>query len=259
MMALYLLVGELRRRRRRRARWTEWKPEEIDGPPRLLRAPCTASSSSSGELVAVRGARRVRTSPRSSPRMGRDRRHRRPLPGVQGVGRRLPDLRRRLGGSGARDRREALGRSRAGWLAGPATDPGAAGDGGRAHRTPPRWTTTSDGGRRARTSRPQSRTCCASRRRRSSARSRAHGRLRRRRGRRAGGADRGGGALAERRHPGEPARVAARRPPSGGWSTRGAASGPRRHARSRPRGRRRPRRQRGRHAGPCSSCAATRR
>ena len=69
--------------------------------------------------------------------------HRRPVPGVQGVGRRLPDRRRGVGGARDRDRRAGLGRPRAGRRADPAADPRAAGHGGRGRRTPPRWRRTS--------------------------------------------------------------------------------------------------------------------
>ena len=110
--------------------------------------------------------------------------------------------------------------------AGPAADPRAAGDGGRAQGRRRDGELPPDGGRRAlnvprRSRGPAARAGAAGPRH---ARPPAR-RLRRRRGRGAGGADRGGRALAEGRHPGKPARLAAPDSANGGWSTRGEASG----------------------------------
>ena len=149
----------------------EWKPEEV-----------RRTSTTTGRSPRARRQRRagrVRGPRRARPRQGRDvrrrdraGRHRRPVPGVQGVARRLPDRRRRLRGAGDRDRGEDLGgagrrtasrsssrsRSARSWTSAPA-------DGGRDGRVPrdaPRVSRLSDPDR-------PSRTCCASWRRRSSA------------------------------------------------------------------------------------------
>ena len=100
-----------------------------------------------------------------------DGRHRRPVPGVQGVAGRLPDRRRRVGGAGDRDRGAALGRARAGRRA--TQQPiqvRQVMDGSPADAT--RWTSSSSTwAADAEPRRPASRTCCATLRRRSSARS----------------------------------------------------------------------------------------
>src|SRR6478752_1364093 len=57
--------------------------------------------------------------------------HRRPVPGVQGVGRRLPGGRRRDRGARPGDRRAGVSRARSGWGSAAAAHPRAAGDGRR--------------------------------------------------------------------------------------------------------------------------------
>ena len=91
----------------------EWKPEEITAHLDYYRA-LHRELVDSGELVesevlAGPDLAKIVTSDGAD----RARRHRRPVPGVQGVARRLPDRRRRVGGARDRDRRRDLGRARA--------------------------------------------------------------------------------------------------------------------------------------------------
>ena len=76
------------------------------GAPRLLPGP-RAGAREQRRAGPVGGPRRARPGKdRDLGRRHRAGRHRRPVPGVQGVDRRLPDRRRRLRGSGDRDRGE---------------------------------------------------------------------------------------------------------------------------------------------------------
>ena len=143
----------------------EWKPEEVTAHLDYYRA------AAPGARRQRRAGRRPRSSSaptwrRSSRFDGADRarRHRRAVPGVQGVGGRLPDRRRRVRGARDRDRRAALGRARAGRRRDAAADPRAADDGRRRRPTPPRWRRSCEqaGGEQLNVSDRASRTCCAS-------------------------------------------------------------------------------------------------
>ena len=90
----------------------EWKPEEIEAHLDYYRA-LNRELEESGELIQTEilagpDLGKIVTSD-GDRRAGRDRR---PVPGIQGVDRRLPDLRCRIGGSRGRDRGEALGGAR---------------------------------------------------------------------------------------------------------------------------------------------------
>ena len=234
------------------------------GPSRLLRG---ARARARGERRARRVGGPRRAGPRQDRDLGRPRRagrHRRPVPGIQGVGRRLPDRRRR-------DPRRGRSRSPAKISAvpGPGGRATAAADhrppdhGGRRRGPPRRWRATSR--RRAEPFAeppfpgrgPASHSCAAGPRR-------AHptlGRFRRRGRRRPGGAHRRRRPLAARRDPAEPARVAADdgRPTSDRSATKRAGTdepGVRGRPCSSPRRRPRPTRTT---PWRCSSCASTRR
>src|SRR5262245_29637932 len=99
------------------------------GTPRLLRGD-PPRAGGQWRARAIRGPRRTRPGQGRHVRWtGRTRRHRRPVPGVQGVAGGLPGRRCRLGGACARDRRASLGRAGTGRHRAPAADPGPAGDG----------------------------------------------------------------------------------------------------------------------------------
>src|SRR6476659_6391901 len=110
---------------------------------------------------AARGARRERRARRlrgahaAGAREDRDvrrleaRHHRRAVPGVQGMGRGLPDRRRGHGGARARDRRADLCRAGAGRRCAAAADPGPPGDGERTVRRRRDGDVAATGGRRA--------------------------------------------------------------------------------------------------------------
>ena len=92
---------------------SEWKPEEITAHLDYY-GRCNEELVASGELVDST----VLTGPDLAKIVtsdGRDRAggHRRPVPGVQGVGRRLPDRRRGVRGARDRDRRAGVGGARA--------------------------------------------------------------------------------------------------------------------------------------------------
>ena len=90
----------------------EWKPEEITAHLDYYEA-LHKELVDSGELVeseVLAGPDLAKIVTSDGDRAGG---HRRAVPGVQGVARRLPDRRRGVGGAGDRDRREDLGRARA--------------------------------------------------------------------------------------------------------------------------------------------------
>ena len=189
--------------------------------------------------------------------------HRRPVPGVQGVGRRLPGGRRRERGARPRDRRAGVGRPRAGWRAAAAADPRAPGHGRRAVRR------RRDGrsGWRARGARTER---LRPPRRGPAARPRAAGRrhphppvaatsppprtpCRR--------PCRGAHDLAARRHPRQPARLAGHHgyPPARRRAAQRGGSAATRQVPGRPRSPRAPRWCSTTTRSPCCCCAATRR
>ena len=104
---------------------TEWDPADIKAHIEFQMA-LNDELAGNGELVDAQGlagpelAKFVTFDGVARP--GGDRR---PVPGVQGAARRLPDDRRRVGGAGHRDRGEGVGRAGSRRRADPAADRGA--------------------------------------------------------------------------------------------------------------------------------------
>ena len=117
----------------------EWQPEEITAHLDYYRALNRSSSRAASSSTPRSSPRRMpRTSSAPTPPVAGG--HRRPVPGVQGVGRRLPGGRRRDRGARPRDRRARLGRARAAVACRSSSRSTCDGSWTTGRPTPPRWT-----------------------------------------------------------------------------------------------------------------------